>query len=317
MLKFLSRLTDSNEREVRRFEPTVARINELEPEFSALSDAELRAKTDEFRARLRDSLGDLLIPIEQRPLTPEEAAESELVVGDPTRISEERKEQHRRERREIDTALDEILPEAFAAVREAMRRALAKRHYDVQLVGGMVLHAGAIAEMKTGEGKTLVATLPCVLNALSGRGVHVVTVNDYLARRDSEWMGRLHHFLGLSTGVRSVSYWVRDFGQEQAGTPLFMHFAYAVVLVLVAVCLLVRRERVLLTLAVCALLYLASYSVVGIACDFRYVYALTVTTTLLLAYACLNCGTPRTIDASASRRADRSGRRIGAENRIA
>ena len=140
MLKFLSRLTDSNEREVRRFEPTVARINELEPEFTALSDAELRAKTEQFRARLRESLGDLLIPIEQRPLTPEEAAESELVVGDPTRISEERKEQHKRERREIDAALEEILPEAFAAVREAMRRALAKRHYDVQLVGGMVLH---------------------------------------------------------------------------------------------------------------------------------------------------------------------------------
>ncbi|HET9011849.1 MAG TPA: hypothetical protein VFN38_08535, partial [Gemmatimonadaceae bacterium] len=105
--------------------------------------------------------------------------------------------------------------------------------------------------------------------------------------------GDLTALLGLSTAVRSVSYRVRDFGQEQAGTPLFMHFAYAVVLVLVAVCLFVRREPVLLTLAVCALLYLASYSVVGIACDFRYAYALTVTATLLLAYACLNCGTSR------------------------
>ena len=98
MLKFLSRLTDSNDREVRRFEPTVARINELEPEYAALTDADLRGKTEQFRARLRDSLGDLLIPIEQRALTPEEAAESELVVADPTRLSEERKEQHKRER---------------------------------------------------------------------------------------------------------------------------------------------------------------------------------------------------------------------------
>ena len=149
MLKFFSRLTDSNEREVRRFEPTVARINELEPEYAALTDAELRGKTEQFRARLRDSLGDLLVPIEQRALTPEQAAESELVVSDPMRISEERKEQHKRERAQIDAALDDILPEAFAAVREAMRRALAKRHYDVQLIGGMVLHDGKIAEITT------------------------------------------------------------------------------------------------------------------------------------------------------------------------
>jgi preprotein translocase subunit SecA len=200
MLKFLNRLTDSNEREVRRFEPTVARVNELEPEYAALSDAELRAKTEQFRARLSEALGDLLTPIEQRALTPEEASESELVVPDPTRISEERKEQHRRERRQIDAALDEILPEAFAAVREAMRRALAKRHYDVQLVGGMVLHAGAIAEMKTGEGKTFVAPLAAYLNGLTGRGVHVVTVNDYLAKRDAQWIGQVFWQLGMSVG---------------------------------------------------------------------------------------------------------------------
>jgi len=200
MLKFLSRLTDSNEREVRRFEPTVARINELEPEYAALSDAELRGKTEQFRARLRDALGDLLVPIEQRALTEEEAAESELVVGDPARISEKRKEQHKRERAQIDAALDEILPEAFAAVREAMRRALAKRHYDVQLVGGMVLHGGAIAEMKTGEGKTFVAPLAAYLNGLTGRGVHVVTVNDYLAKRDAQWIGQVFWRLGMSVG---------------------------------------------------------------------------------------------------------------------
>ncbi|MBP6711938.1 MAG: DEAD/DEAH box helicase, partial [Propionivibrio sp.] len=98
-------------------------------------------------------------------------------------------------------SLDALLPEAFAVVREAGKRALGMRHFDVQLVGGMVLHNGKIAEMRTGEGKTLVATLPAYLNALSGKGVHIVTVNDYLARRDSEWMGRLHRFLGLTVGV--------------------------------------------------------------------------------------------------------------------
>ena len=97
--------------------------------------------------------------------------------------------------------LDEILPEAFAVVREAGKRVLGMRHFDVQLIGGMVLHEGQIAEMKTGEGKTLVATLPSYLNALTGRGVHVVTVNDYLARRDAEWMGQVHRFLGLTVGL--------------------------------------------------------------------------------------------------------------------
>src|SRR5581483_8993609 len=101
----------------------------------------------------------------------------------------------------LKEVLDEILVEAFAVVREAGRRVLDMRHFDVQLIGGMVLHEGMIAEMKTGEGKTLVATLPVYLNALSGRGVHVVTVNDYLAKRDSEWMGKLYRFLGLTVGV--------------------------------------------------------------------------------------------------------------------
>ena len=106
-------------------------------------------------------------------------------------------------RRRLDKGetLDEILPEAFAVCREAGRRVLGMRHFDVQLMGGMVLHRGGIAEMKTGEGKTLVATLPVYLNALAGKGVHVITVNDYLARRDSEWMGRIYKFLGLSVGI--------------------------------------------------------------------------------------------------------------------
>ncbi len=106
-----------------------------------------------------------------------------------------------RERVAEGETLDDLLPEAFAVVREAGRRTLNMRHFDVQLIGGMVLHQGQIAEMKTGEGKTLVATLPAYLNALAGKGVHVVTVNDYLARRDSEWMGRIYRFLGMTVGV--------------------------------------------------------------------------------------------------------------------
>ena len=200
MLKFFSRLTDSNDREVRRLEPIAAQINALEPEFQALTDAELQVRTDALRERLRDDLGDLLVPIEQREVAPGEEEETELVGGDPARHSEERKEQRKRERREIDAALNEVLPEAFGAVREAMRRALSKRHYDVQLLGGMVLHQGTIAEMKTGEGKTFVAPLAAYLNGLTGRGVHVVTVNDYLAKRDAQWIGAVFHKLGMSVG---------------------------------------------------------------------------------------------------------------------
>ncbi|HEX2193480.1 MAG TPA: preprotein translocase subunit SecA [Candidatus Limnocylindria bacterium] len=200
MLKFLSRLTDTNEREVRRLEPVVAQINALEPEYTGLSDAELRGRTDQLRERLRDELGELLTPIELRTPEPGEEEETELVGGDPARHSEERKEQRRRERKEIDAALDGVLPEAFAAVREAMRRSLGKRHYDVQMMGGMVLHQGAIAEMKTGEGKTFVAPLAAYLNALTGRGVHVVTVNDYLAKRDAQWIGEVFHKLGMRVG---------------------------------------------------------------------------------------------------------------------
>ncbi len=140
-----------NERILRAQDKTILQINELEPEFRKLSDAELRAKTDSFKAR--------------------------IAAGEK---------------------LDQLLPEAFATVREAARRTLGQRPFDVQLRGGMVLHEGKIAEMKTGEGKTLVATLPVYLNALSGKGVHVVTVNDYLAKRDSAWMGKVYNFLGLT-----------------------------------------------------------------------------------------------------------------------
>ncbi len=143
-----------NERLLRQMNKSVAKINALEPELQALSDADLRARTDMLKQR--------------------------IVAGE---------------------TVDQLLPEAFATVREASRRVLGLRHYDVQLIGGMVLHSGKIAEMRTGEGKTLVATLPVYLNALEGKGVHVVTVNDYLARRDSAWMGKVYNFLGLSVGV--------------------------------------------------------------------------------------------------------------------
>jgi preprotein translocase subunit SecA len=200
MMKFLNRLVDSNDREVRRLEPVVAQINALEPEFEALSNDELRGTTEKLRQRLSDQLGELLTPIELREVPPGEEEETELAGGDPARHSEERKEQRRAERRQIDAALDEILPEAFAAVREAMKRALGKRHYDVQLIGGMVLQRGAIAEMKTGEGKTFVAPLAAYLNGLTGRGVHVVTVNDYLAKRDAQWIGQVFWQLGMRVG---------------------------------------------------------------------------------------------------------------------
>ena len=143
-----------SEKEVKRVQPIVNKINSLEPEMEKLSDAELRAKTDYFKKQLADG-----------------------------------------------KTLDDILPEAFAVVREASKRVLEMRHFDVQLIGGIILHQGRIAEMKTGEGKTLVATLPVYLNALTGKGVHVITVNDYLAKRDSEWMGKLYKFLGLSVGL--------------------------------------------------------------------------------------------------------------------
>ncbi|HEY1802752.1 MAG TPA: preprotein translocase subunit SecA [Terriglobales bacterium] len=172
----------SNEREVKRLMPRVQAINALEPEVQKLSDEQLRAKTDEFRRRIQEKLAKV-------PEAPKDA--------DPDRekqIEEERLSA-------LKDVLDDILEEAFAVVREAGRRVLNMRHFDVQLIGGMVLHSGTIAEMKTGEGKTLVATLPVYLNALSGRGVHVITVNDYLAKRDSEWMGKLYRFLGLTVGV--------------------------------------------------------------------------------------------------------------------
>jgi preprotein translocase subunit SecA len=167
----------SNERVIKRLTPVVAVINDLEPELKALSDEQLRAKTIEFRERIAAHVQPRIQGIED--------AEEK----DKAQVEAEKE------------ALDELLPEAFAVVREAGWRAVQMRHFDVQLIGGMVLHQGKIAEMRTGEGKTLVATLSCYLNALAGHGVHVVTVNDYLAKRDAEWMGKIYEFLGLTVGV--------------------------------------------------------------------------------------------------------------------
>ena len=161
-------LGDPNERKIKNMMGIVEHINALEPQFEALSDEELRAKTDEFRAILAE-----------RP----------------------KSDDFKTDRKLEKEALDKILPEAFATVREAGKRVLNMRHFDVQLIGGYFLHNGHIAEMRTGEGKTLVATLPAYLNALTGKGVHIITVNDYLAKRDSEWMGKIYKFLGLSVGV--------------------------------------------------------------------------------------------------------------------
>lgn len=156
MLRSLVRLVggDPNRRDIEQYSQLVQRINTLEPDFRRLSEAELRLKTDEFRAQRAEG-----------------------------------------------RSLEDLLPEAFAAVREATQRTLGLRHYDVQLIGGMVLHQGRVAEMRTGEGKTLVATLPLYLNALAGKGAHLITVNDYLARRDARWMGPIYTSLGLSVGV--------------------------------------------------------------------------------------------------------------------
>jgi preprotein translocase subunit SecA len=172
--------------------PKVQAINALEPQIQKLNDAELRAKTDEFRQRIQERLSH--VTRSPQAEAPEPGAEDEPDL-------DQQKQFEKQEYEAIQEVLEEILVEAFAVVREAGWRVLHMRHFDVQLIGGMVLHQGTISEMKTGEGKTLVATLPVYLNALSGRGVHVVTVNDYLAKRDSEWMGRLYRFLGLTVGV--------------------------------------------------------------------------------------------------------------------
>ncbi len=188
-MRFLSRFFDSNDREVSRIQPQVDRINELEPEYESLSDTEIRERVDIIRTDLAEAA------------VADEPTEEELEALDRERRRDLARARRKRDNERLQKALDDVLPEVFAAAREAMRRTLGMRHFDVQLIGGIVLHQGRIAEMKTGEGKTLVPTLAVTLNGLTGRGAHLVTVNDYLARRDAQWMGPVYHFLGLSLGV--------------------------------------------------------------------------------------------------------------------
>ncbi|HRJ75989.1 MAG TPA: hypothetical protein PLX90_08330, partial [Anaerolineales bacterium] len=164
---------DPTKKTVEQFQHFVEQVNALEAEFEALSDDALRAKTDEFKAQVADAIEGI----------------------------EDKQERQKAEQ----AVLEEILPAAFAVVREASKRTIGLRHYDVQIIGGAALHYGNIAEMRTGEGKTLVATMPVYLNALTGRGIHLVTVNDYLARRDARWMAPIYHALGLSVGVLQMA----------------------------------------------------------------------------------------------------------------
>jgi len=208
MFKFFGGLVDSNEKELRRLQPFVDRINELEADFQKLTDAELRAKTDEFKSRVTQATAGIQSKLSQAQRELDEARqclakatwEAEREEADKQcQQAQDNINQIEKERRKLERqALDEILPEAFAAAREAAKRTIHQRPFDVQLLGGITLHQGKIAEMKTGEGKTLVATLPLYLNALTGRGCHLVTVNDYLARRDPYWMGPIYHALGVS-----------------------------------------------------------------------------------------------------------------------
>ena len=184
-----------NERELSRLQDKIALINQFEGALKALPDQALSAKTNEFRERFDRAY--------------------EQVGGDPSqKVTEGTPESIKADRKLVDKALDPIMPEAFAVVREAARRTLNMRHFDVQMLGGMVLNEGKIAEMKTGEGKTLVATLPVYLNALTGRGSHVVTVNEYLASRDAEWMGEIYRFLGM--GVGAIVHGISDVDRKKA-----------------------------------------------------------------------------------------------------
>lgn len=188
-----------NDRELKKLRPVVEAINRLEPAFARLSTEELRAKTEEFKRRIADATHDLRSQLAAlRARLAENGSRADKGSEESDALQEEIEGVEKELREAEAEVLDVLLPEAFAAVREASRRTTGMRHFDCQLLGGIVLHQGKIAEMKTGEGKTLVATLPLYLNALLGRGAHLVTVNDYLARRDVQWMGPIYHALGLS-----------------------------------------------------------------------------------------------------------------------
>ncbi|MFZ9870627.1 MAG: preprotein translocase subunit SecA, partial [Candidatus Kapaibacteriota bacterium] len=212
MLKALSKIFGSkSDKDVKLIQPLVAEINNHLPQLSSLSNDGLRAKTDEFRTRINDVVLELRQEVER--IQEQLKTDTEIAHEDRSHLYARLEELDREQYEEIQATLDDILPEAFAVVKETCRRLVGHTYdvvghpttwdmvpYDVQLIGGIVLHQGKIAEMATGEGKTLVATLPLYLNALAGRGVHLVTVNDYLARRDREWMKPIFDMLGISTG---------------------------------------------------------------------------------------------------------------------
>jgi preprotein translocase subunit SecA len=204
MSTLITKLFDSNEREVAKLQKQISAINALEPQIKALSDQQLRAKTEEFRQRVRDrvnALGEeVLLTAEEGDTDAREAARKAIFHAE-------------------QDALNELLPEAFAVVRQAAMRTIGQRHYDVQLIGGLALHQGRIAEMKTGEGKTLVATLPIYLNAIAGHGVHLVTANDYLSKHGAQWMGPIYHALGMTVGLIQGA----SSTAEQGSSPSFMY----------------------------------------------------------------------------------------------
>ena len=188
MRSLISRFTGGNEASLGPLRRIVARINELEAHYKDLTDEQIRAEMADIRAEVREA-------------DAYREADEEERTADSARRADLRRAREKDNDKRLQAALDEALPDVFAAAREVARRARGMRHYDVQLMGGAVLHQGRIAEMKTGEGKTMLPTLAASLNAMSGRGVHVVTVNDYLAKRDPQWMGPIYHGLGLSVGI--------------------------------------------------------------------------------------------------------------------
>ena len=219
MIKWLGGLVDSNEKQIRRLQPIVDNINDLEPEYEKLTPEALKAKTNEFKNRISDATSSIrqelsglrtgFEEVKQKIASSLENTDAEELEAQRKRYLDRIAELDGEQKKTENAILEELIPEAFAAVREAAKRTIKQRHFDVQLMGGMVLHQGKISEMKTGEGKTLVATLPLYLNSLAGRGCHLVTVNDYLSKRDPNWMGPIYYTLGVS--VASIQ------GQQTAG----------------------------------------------------------------------------------------------------
>src|SRR3990172_3678888 len=235
MLQFFKKLFGSkHERDIRPLYPRVTEVNRHYEQLRDLSEEQLKNKTVEFRARIKEGTKELEDSIAEKK---ELLKEKDLPFDEREQLYNEIDELNKQLDERIDQILDELLPEVFAVVKDACRRLVGEMWeaagskvkwdmvpFDVQLLGGMVLHQGRISEMATGEGKTLVATMPAYLNALPGRGVHIVTVNDYLALRDSQWMGRVHEFLGLTVGciLQNMDPGQRRVQNDEARTPLII-----------------------------------------------------------------------------------------------